>query len=171
MKVNTNQLVMDISPLLKVNMEQFFGIEYEDFPCQIAQVGMWLMDHQMNTRAADQFGMYYARLPLTQSAHIRNGNALRIDWEDIVPKQQLSYILGNPPFVGARMMAQGSQQKREVEETFGYIKDVQDLDYVTCWYKKAAQYIQGTAIAVGFVSTKFYLPGRSSPHPLECVAQ
>lgn len=163
MKVNTNQLVMDISPLLKVNVEQFYGIEYEDFPCQIAQVGMWLMDHQMNTRAADQFGMYYARLPLTQSAHIRNGNALRIDWEDIVPKQQLSYILGNPPFVGARMMAQGSQQKREVEETFGYIKDVQDLDYVTCWYKKAAQYIQGTAIAVGFVSTNSICQGAQVP--------
>jgi len=163
MKVNTNQMVMDISPLLKVNVEQFYGIEYEDFPCQIAQVGMWLMDHQMNTRAADQFGMYYARLPLTQSAHIRNGNALRIDWEDVVPKRTLSYILGNPPFVGARMMAQGSPQKREVEEIFGDIKDVQDLDYVTCWYKKAAQYIQGTNIEVGFVSTNSICQGAQVP--------
>lgn len=68
MKVGTNQLTLDISHLLKVNVEQFYGIEYEDFPCQIAQVGMWLMDHQMNIRAAEQFGMYYARLPLTQSA-------------------------------------------------------------------------------------------------------
>lgn len=163
MKVNTNQMVMDISPLLKVNVEQFYGIEYEDFPCQIAQVGMWLMDHQMNTRAADQFGMYYARLPLTQSAHIRNGNALRIDWEDVVSKRTLSYILGNPPFVGARMMAQGSQQKREVEEIFGEIKDVQDLDYVTCWYKKAAQYIQDTNIEVGFVSTNSICQGAQVP--------
>lgn len=163
MKVNTNQMVMDISPLLKVNVEQFYGIEYEDFPCQIAQVGMWLMDHQMNTRAADQFGMYYARLPLTQSATIVNGNALRIDWADVVSKQELSYILGNPPFIGARMMAQGSQQKREVEETFGNIKDVQDLDYVTCWYKKAAQLIQGTNIEVGFVSTNSICQGAQVP--------
>lgn len=163
MKVNTNQMVMDISPLLKVNVEQFYGIEYEDFPCQIAQVGMWLMDHQMNTRAADQFGMYYARLPLKQSATIVNGNALRTDWEDVVPKRELSYILGNPPFVGARMMAQGSTQKREVEETFGDIKDVQDLDYVTCWYKKAAQLIQGTSIEVGFVSTNSICQGAQVP--------
>lgn len=163
MKVNTNQMVMDISPMLKVNVEQFYGIEYEDFPCQIAQVGMWLMDHQMNTRAADQFGMYYARLPLKQSATIVNSNALRLGWEDIVPKRELSYILGNPPFVGARMMAQGSQQKREVEETFGNIKDVQDLDYVTCWYKKAAQYIQGTNIEVGFVSTNSICQGAQVP--------
>lgn len=163
MKVNSSQLVMDISPLLKVNVEQFYGIEYEDFPCQIAQVGMWLMDHQMNTRAADQFGMYYARLPLKQSATIVHGNALKTDWQEIVPKRELSYILGNPPFVGARMMAQGSPQKREVEETFGNIKDVQDLDYVTCWYKKAAQYIQGTNIAVGFVSTNSICQGAQVP--------
>jgi len=163
MKVNTDQMVIDISPMLKVSVEQFYGIEYEDFPCQIAQVGMWLMDHQMNTRAADQFGTYYARLPLKQSATIVNGNALRLDWEDIVPKRELSYILGNPPFVGARMMAQGSQQKREVEETFGDIKDVQDLDYVTCWYKKAAQYIQGTNIEVGFVSTNSICQGAQVP--------
>lgn len=163
MKINSNQMIIDISPLLKVNVEQFFGIELEDFPCQIAQVGMWLMDHQMNTRAADQFGMYYARLPLTQSATIINGNALRIDWETVVPKQNLSYIFGNPPFIGARMMAQGSQQKREVEDIFGELKDVQDLDYVTCWYKKAAQYIQGTNIEVGFVSTNSICQGSQVP--------
>lgn len=163
MKVNTDQLTIDISPLLKVNVEQFYGIEYEDFPCQIAQVGMWLMDHQMNTRAADQFGLYYARLPLKQSATIVHGNALKTDWQKIVPKHELSYILGNPPFVSARMMAQGSPQKREVEETFGNIKDVQDLDYVTCWYKKAAQYIQGTNIAVGFVSTNSICQGAQVP--------
>ncbi len=100
MKVNTNQLVLDISPMLKVNVEQFYGIEYEDFPCQIATVGMWLIDHQMNLRASELYGKFYYRLPLTQSATIINGNALRIDWETVVPKRELSYILGNPPFVG-----------------------------------------------------------------------
>jgi len=163
MKIGSSQLVIDISPMLKVSVEQFYGIEYEEFPCQIAQVGMWLADHQMNIRVSEQFGMYFARLPLTQGATIVNGNALRIDWEDVVPKQKLSYILGNPPFVGARMMAQGSQQKLEVEEIFGNIKDVQDLDYVTCWYKKAAQYIQNTHIEVGFVSTNSVCQGSQVP--------
>lgn len=159
----SSQMMIDISPLLKVNVGQFYGIECEDFPCQIAQVGMWLMDHQMNTRAAEQFGMYYVRLPLAQSATIVHDNALGIAWADIVPRGELSYILGNPPFVGARMMAQGSQQKREVEETFGNIQDVQDLDYVTCWYKKAAEYIQGTDIEVGFVSTNSICQGSQVP--------
>ena len=159
----SSQMMIDISPLLKVNVGQFYGIECEDFPCQIAQVGMWLMDHQMNTRAAEQFGMYYVRLPLAQSATIVHDNALGIAWADIVPRGELSYILGNPPFVGARMMAQGSQQKREVEETFGNIHDVQDLDYVTCWYKKAAEYIQGTDIEVGFVSTNSICQGSQVP--------
>lgn len=159
----SSQMMIDISPLLKVNVGQFYGIECEDFPCQIAQVGMWLMDHQMNTRAAEQFGMYYVRLPLAQSATIVHDNALGIAWANIVPRGELSYILGNPPFVGARMMAQGSQQKREVEETFGNIHDVQDLDYVTCWYKKAAEYIQGTDIEVGFVSTNSICQGSQVP--------
>ncbi|MDL2234619.1 hypothetical protein LJC07_00505 [Christensenellaceae bacterium OttesenSCG-928-L17] len=163
MKTGTNQLVLDISPMLKVNVEQFYGIEYEDFPCQIATVGMWLIDHQMNLRVSELFGQYYARLPLTQSATIVHGNALRIDWESIVSKRELSYILGNPPFVGARMMDQGGQQKQEVEDIFGNIPDVQDLDYVTCWYKKAAKYIEGTQIEVGFVSTNSICQGSQVP--------
>lgn len=163
MKTGTNQLVLDISPMLKVNVEQFYGIEYEDFPCQIATVGMWLIDHQMNLRVSELFGQYYARLPLTQSATIVHGNALRLDWESIVPKRELAYILGNPPFVGARMMDQGGQQKQEVEDIFGNIPDVQDLDYVTCWYKKAAQYIEGTQIEVGFVSTNSICQGSQVP--------
>lgn len=163
MKINSSQLIIDISLLLKVSVEQFYGIEYEDFPCQIAQVGMWLMDHQMNNQVADLFGTYYVRLPLTQSATIIHGNALQTNWEDIISKYELSYILGNPPFIGARMMEQGGQQKREVEATFGKIKDVQDLDYVTCWYKKAAEYIQNTSIEVGFVSTNSICQGAQVP--------
>jgi hypothetical protein len=90
-KAGSRQLILDISLLLKVSVEQFYGIEYEDFPCQIAQVGMWLMDHQMNLRVADYFGQYFARLPLTQSATIVHGNALTIEWESIVPKYELSF--------------------------------------------------------------------------------
>lgn len=152
MKTNTGQLSLDISAMLKVNVGQFHGIECEDFPCQIAQVGMWLMDHQMNLRVADQFGMYYARLPLTQSANIVHGNALRTDWNEVIPAEGLSYILGNPPFVGARIM--NPEQKDDVLHVFGDTKNAGNLDYVCCWYKKAVEVMQRNRnIATAFVST------------------
>ena len=88
-------MVMDITDYCKVNVDQFYGIEIEEFPCQIAVVGMWLIDHQMNTLVSEHFGLYFARLPLLKSATIVQGNALRIDWENVVPKHQLSYILWN----------------------------------------------------------------------------
>ena len=162
MKFSSIQLILDISPLLKVNVEQFYGIEYEDFPCQIAQVGMWLMDHQMNIRAAEQFGTYYARLPLTQSATIVNGNALRIDWEGIVPKHELSYILGNPPFVGYSL--QNEEQKSDVldvclDEKMKPIKNAGKIDYVAVWYYKAAKLMANTNIRTAFVSTNSIVQG------------
>ncbi len=137
MKINTNQLVIDISPMLKVTVEQFYGIEYEDFPCQIATVGMRLIDHQMNLRVSDHFGTYYARLPLTQSATIVHGNALRIDWESIVPKHELSFILGNPPFVGYKYASpcQKSDLSAVFENSNG--KATLKIDYVAGWYYKA----------------------------------
>jgi len=157
MKINTNQLVTDISQMLKVGVEQFYGIECEDFPCQIAQAGMWLIDHQMNLRASEQFGQYFARLPLKQSATIIHGNALRIDWERVVRKGELSYILGNPPFVGASMMS--AEQKAEAVAIFGKIKLSNSIDYVGAWYHKAAAYIQGTNIKCAFVSTNSITQG------------
>lgn len=153
MKVNSGQKILDVSQLLKVNVEQFYGIEYEDFPCQIAQVGMWLTDHQMNMKAAELFGMYCARLPLTQSATIVHGNALQIDWESVVPKEELDYILGNPPFAGRRYRTQ--EQIEDVARLFSY----KDIDYVACWYEIAARYIQSTVIRCGFVSTNSICQG------------
>jgi len=112
---------------------------------------MWLTDHQMNQRASEQFGTYYARLPLTQSATIVHANALRIDWETVVPKNELSYILGNPPFNGARTMTE--VQKDDMAYVFGKIKGAGNLDYVTAWYKKAADFMDGTQTKTAFVST------------------
>ncbi|MDR1572501.1 MAG: methylase [Clostridiales Family XIII bacterium] len=157
MQYASRQMILDVSQLLKVGVEQFYGIEYEDFPCQIAQVGMWLMDHQMNLRASEQFGLYYARLPLTQSATIVRGNALRIDWERVIPKGELSYILGNPPFNGARTMT--AAQKEDMLEVFGSLKGAGNLDYVTAWYKKAGDYMHGTQIRAAFVSTNSITQG------------
>ncbi len=151
---NLSQLQMiEIKINCKVNVDQFFGIEYEEFPCQIARVGMWLMDHQMNMRVAEHFGTYFARLPLKQAAAIVNGNALRIDWESVVPKHELSFILGNPPFVGFTYM---SDEQKEDMKLFTKAKN---LDYVCAWYLKAASFIKGTNIQVAFVSTNSITQG------------
>jgi len=153
------QLAFDfkLADQCKVNVNQFYGIEYEEFPAQIAQVGMWLMDHQMNNLVAEHFGLYYARLPLRQSATIIQGNALSIDWEEIVPKYELSYIMGNPPFAGASMM--NKNQKDEIFQVFSGIKSAGKLDYVSAWFLRASQYIEGTMIKVGFVATNSICQG------------
>jgi len=157
MKVSTRQKVLDISTMLKVNVEQFYGIEIEDFPCQVATVGMWLVDHQMNIKVSEHFGQYYARLPLLQCATIVHGNAHRIDWEKIVSKAELSYIVGNPPYGGARTMT--AVQKEDMQLTFGALKGVGNLDYVATWFKKATNMMSGTTIRTGFVSTNSLMQG------------
>ncbi|MCL2127429.1 MAG: N-6 DNA methylase [Treponema sp.] len=153
--------VLDIHNEIKVNVNQFYGIEIEEFPAQIAQVALWLVDHQMNLLVRERFGMYYIRIPLTAAASIHHGNALTIDWESVIPKAELSYILGNPPFLGARIMSK--EQKAEVNNVFDSMKDNSNLDYVTCWYKKAVQYIQRTEIEVAFVSTNSICQGEQVP--------
>jgi hypothetical protein len=163
---NSRQLVLDIAPYCLVNVDQFYGIELEEFPSQIAQTGMWLIDHQMNTLVAEHFGLYYARLPLKQSANIINDNALTIDWERIVPKNELNYILGNPPFIGYSY--QNNEQKTDMLNTLvdyngKTLKNAGKIDYVVAWYYKAAKYIQGTAIDVAFVSTNSIVQGEQVP--------
>ena len=153
-ELHDGQRVLDIESLCHVNVDQFYGIEIEEFPSQIARVALWLTDHQMNLKARDMFGQYFARIPLRRTPHIMNGNALRTDWETFVPPDQIHYILGNPPFVGFTYMNAG--QKEEMAAIFPNTKI---LDYVTAWYKKAARYIQGTDIEVGFVSTNSICQG------------
>ena len=142
----------NISPI-KVSIQQFYGIEINDFAVTVAKTALWIAEAQMMHETEEILRMNLQFLPLKSYANIVEGNALRIDWNDVVDKNELNYIMGNPPFVGARMMEQGGEQKQDIEELFGTIKDVQDLDYVTGWYKKAAEYIQSTNIEVGYVST------------------
>ncbi|MDR1759666.1 MAG: N-6 DNA methylase [Fibrobacter sp.] len=155
-KIGKNtQLTLDIMwSLLRVNVGQFYGIEYEEFPCQIAKVGMWLTDHQMNLEVSDLFGCYYARLSLTQSATIEHGNALRIDWENVVPKRELSFIFGNPPFVGNNNLS--ASQRDDLAPFFPNNKT---MDYVTAWYAKAVNYMFNSSIKCAFVSTNSILQG------------
>jgi hypothetical protein len=153
--------VLDIHSEIKVNVNQFYGIEIEEFPAQIAQVALWLVDHQMNLLVRERFGTYFVRIPLTAAASIHNANALAIDWESVIPKDGLDYILGNPPFLGASVMSK--EQKKELENVFNNLKGCNSLDYVTCWYKKAAQCIQGTEIEAAFVSTNSICQGEQVP--------
>lgn len=153
----SGQRHLDIFQAVKVNVDQFFGIELEEFPAQIAQVALWLTDHQMNQEVSAEFGLYFARLPLTTSPTIVHGNALRIDWGAVAPKERLSYIFGNPPFVGKK--EQEAPQKEDLRRIFPGISGAGVLDYVTCWYVKAAEYIQRSSIRVAFVSTNSITQG------------
>ncbi|MFN0203153.1 MAG: class I SAM-dependent DNA methyltransferase [Bacteroidia bacterium] len=153
----TGQGFLDISALIKVDVNQFAGIEYDEFPARIAEVAMWLIDHQMNMEVSLAFGQYYARLPLKNAAIIVHGNALTTDWEVLIPKQKLSFIVGNPPFVGAMIMSE--QQREDINLVFHNKKGIGVLDYVTAWYLKAAQFIQKTNIKVAFVSTNSIAQG------------
>jgi len=147
----------EISQLTQVDVDQFYGIEIGEWPARIAEVALWLMDHQMNLKVSEAFGQLYQRLPLKKSPHIHCANALRVDWKQILPPAQCSYVLGNPPFVGKK--EQNAEQKADMDLLFGNVKGAGVLDYVTGWYRKAAEYIQNTRILVGFVSTNSITQG------------
>ena len=151
------QQVMDVSNIILLDVDMMCGIEYEEFPARIAEVAMWLIDHQMNMQISNEFGQYFVRLPLKKSAKIVHGDALKTDWENVVSKSELSFILGNPPFIGSRIMNQS--QKEGLINVFDNSKNIGDLDYVTGWYIKAAKYIQNTKIIVAFVSTNSIVQG------------
>jgi hypothetical protein len=147
----TQEQELDVRNLARVDVHQFYGIEISEWPARIAEVALWLMDHQMNMRLSDAFGGWYPRLPLKKSPHIHCGNALRTDWKEVLPPAQCSYVLGNPPFIGKQF--QTVEQKQEMEIVCGKVKGAGVLDYVTAWYFKAAEYIKDTRIVVGLVST------------------
>ena len=151
------QRELDIHRLSLVDVDQFYGIEIREWPVRIAEVAMWLMDHQMNIRLQNAFGQYYARLPLTKAPTIVCGNALRFDWKEVLPPAKCSYVLGNPPFVGKQFAT--AEQKKDMEIVCGYVKGSGVLDYVAAWYFKAAEYIQNYEIKVSFVSTNSICQG------------
>ena len=157
-----DQQMFDIENVLKVNVDQFYGIEHEDFAVQVAKVAMWLTDHQMNLLVSREFGESYSRLPLIKSANIKVGNATRQDWGKLV--QQADYIFGNPPFVGSTKL--NAQQKSDMEMVFGKVKG--EFDYVTAWYKLACEYMQSSSkTKCAFVSTNSITQGEQ-PAPLWC---
>lgn len=156
----TGQLVTDISTIIQVDVNQFAGIEYDEFAVRVAEVAMWLIDHQMNVKVSNTFGQYFVRLPLKKAAKIVNGNALRIDWEELISKEKLNFILGNPPFVGHHY--QNFDQKEDLKLVLDKIIGSGVMDYVSAWFYKSAQFIQNTKIKVGLVATNSISQGEQS---------
>jgi hypothetical protein len=146
----------DFNPI-QVSIGQFYGIEINDFAVTVAKTALWIAESQMMKETEEIVHMHLDFLPLTSYANIVEGNALRVDWESVVPKDKLNYIMGNPPFVGASMMTK--EQKGEAVAIFGKGKRVNSIDYVGAWYYKASSYIQNTNVAVAFVSTNSITQG------------
>ncbi|MCK9207169.1 MAG: hypothetical protein M0P66_08670, partial [Salinivirgaceae bacterium] len=200
----TGQMVTYIGNIIWLDVDQFYGIEYEEFPARIAEVAMWLIDHQMNMLVSNEFGHYFARLPLKKAAKIIHGNALQFDWNSLLKTQNFEieakhttvtlnepeteyttvniktnnltiidergtnqrmietrntfdYILGNPPFIGSAY--QSELQKKDMETVFSGLNNFGMLDYVSAWYKKAAQFIMNSHTKAAFVSTNSITQG------------
>lgn len=155
---NHLQATFGMDDMIQVSINQFYGIEINDFAVAVARTALWIAEHKMLRETEDIMQVNLDFLPLkSYKDHIIEGNALRIDWESVVPKEKLSYIMGNPPFVGARLM--GQEQKDDVFAIFDGVKNNGNLDYVACWYKKAADLMRGTAIRTALVSTNSITQG------------
>lgn len=137
----------------RIQLSQFFGIEIDDFAHEIAQLSLWLAEHQMNVEFYREFGKTSPTLPLKEAGKILCGNACRLDWEEVCPKKEGDeiYILGNPPYIGYSM--QSIDQKRDLSETFKGITNAKNLDYISCWFIKGAKFIKGAIAKFAFVST------------------
>jgi hypothetical protein len=147
-------LSLDVGLERGITVDHIYGIEIEEFPSQIARTALWIMDHLMNVELSAALGDYRPSIPLMVSPKIIQGNALRLDWKEMVKPSELSYILGNPPFIGSSY--QNEEQKKDLHALFPNAKY---LDYVTAWYKTAALYIQNTSIECAFVSTNSICQG------------
>ena len=156
----SGQGFLDVRDIIWLDVDMMCGIEYEEFPARIAEVAMWLIDHQMNMQISNEFGQYFVRLPLKKAAKIVHGNAIEVDWETIETKNNLSYIFGNPPFLGTAY--QNDSQKKDIAKIFKELKSFGMLDYVSAWYAKAAEYVSGTKIKVAFVSTNSIIQGEQA---------
>lgn len=201
----SGQGILDVREIMLLDVDMVYGIEYEEFPARIAEVAMWLIDHQMNMLVSQEFGQYFARLPLKKSATIVHGDALEIDWQSLLnplnsidiianhaniyllneppikygevnvqaesfsikkgkPEEAIevkyNYIIGNPPFIGSKIMNQ--HQRDSIVKEFNGISGSGTLDYVCGWYLKAAKYIQNTKTKVAFVSTNSIVQGEQT---------
>ena len=153
----SNQLQLDVNILSSVTVDQFYGIELNHFAVRIAKIAMWLVDHQMNQALSDLYGISYTRIPIHDSGKIIRENALTYDWKLLIDPNECNYILGNPPFVGPRFMT--NEQKDNLLNLFNDVKGNGDLDFVSCWFLKASNFIDKSNTRVAFVSTNSITQG------------
>ena len=156
------QLALDVRSV--VDVDQFYGIEIGEFPARIAATALWMMDHIMNNRLSLEFGQTYARIPIEKSPHIHHADALEIDWADVLPPNECSYVFGNPPFGGSKF--QSSNQRAQVRRVAALGGSGGTLDYVAAWFIRAGDYVQRAQPAagarpprIGFVATNSITQG------------
>lgn len=145
---------------IEVSIGQFYGIEINDFAVSVSRTALWIAEHQMLVKTSQIIGREIDFLPLRTDAHIIRGNALRMDWAAVVPKDRLTCIIGNPPFSGARIM--GPAQKADTQLVFRHWRNAGQLDYVACWFKLAADMMRGTDIRAALVATSSIVQGDSA---------
>ena len=153
------QQALDVSTLSRVNVDQFYGIDLGAFPVRIAETALWMMDHILNNHLSLEFGQNYARIPLRTAPRIVQGDALEMDWAEVLPPAQCSFVLGNPPFRGAKF--QTPEQRAQVHRIAALGKSGGSLDYVAAWFLKAGTYIKGKT-RIGFVSTNSTTQGEQA---------
>ncbi len=157
-ELNKGQMTLGYVSKIKVSISQFYGIEINDFAVDVAKAAMWIAENQMLNETKESVEFVDTKpLPLNTNDNIVNANALRIDWESVVPKSELNYIIGNPPFSAGRRMS--DEQRKDMLLTANEFPKNGDLDYVCCWYIKSSKFINGTSIKTGFVSTSSITQG------------
>ena len=158
------QLTTDLDKHRSIAVDQFYGIDVEEFPVRIAQVAMYLVDHLANLELDEEFGMWFPSFPITASAHIELGNALRMDWRELLPLEECSYLFGNPPFHGMAFMTPEQQQDNRLVFANVNAKGLRTgrLDYVACWYAKALDYLADSDVRAAFVSTNSLTQGEQA---------
>ena len=157
--LHRGQIMLDIGNPIQVSIGQFYGIEINDFAVTVAKTALWIAESQMMKETEDVVHMSLDFLPLKSYANITEGNALRLDWESVIPKHELNYIMGNPPFVGGMMM--NREQHDDLASSFPECKKIGEADYVAGWYAKAVRFSQGTYVRCAFVSTNSICQGQS----------
>ena len=153
----TTQAVLDTAWQSVVDVDQFYGIELGEFPARIAETALWMMDHIMNNRLSLEFGQTFVRIPLEKSPHIVHGDSLESDWSGLLPPGDCSFVLGNPPFVGAKF--QTADQRAQVRRIAALGESGGTLDYVAAWFIKAGEYVNGGEARIGFVATNSITQG------------
>ncbi|HEY5087370.1 MAG TPA: DNA methyltransferase, partial [Gemmatimonadaceae bacterium] len=154
---SVEQFDLDATSLSRVDVDQFYGIEIDEFPVRIAEVAMWMMDHIMNNRLSLKFGTVFARIPLKAAPHITHADALETDWTGVLAPNKCSFVMGNPPFVGAKM--QSAMQRAQVRRIASLGGSGGTLDYVTAWFLKAGEYLRNSHARVAFVATNSITQG------------